>query len=167
MTDELRSALNDAARAEQAVSDAEAAAAVGERQAAEGPRGDILASALDGALAAPGAEDADGPALTRDELQGFRLAIQQCWQQGALSREAAGMTVSVRFNMAPDGTPERDSFRMAGQTGGSDAAAQQAFEVGRRAVLECARGGYALPLDKYHRWKDIIVDFGPGGVAMN
>lgn len=82
---------------------------------------------------------------------------------GALSREAAQMTVSIRFSMTADGMPDTASFRLVDQSSASHAAAQNAFDLGRRAVIECAGAGYDLPLDKYNRWRDIIVDFGPDG----
>ena len=53
---------------------------------------------------------------------------------------------------------------MVGSSGGSDAAANQAFEAARRAVLMCARnGGYKLPPEKYSHWKDVIIDFRASG----
>ncbi|MDO5706634.1 MAG: cell envelope biogenesis protein TolA, partial [Paracoccus sp. (in: a-proteobacteria)] len=132
-----------------------------------GPQGDALAMALDGALAAPNAGAADGPPLSQSERDGLRLAIDQCWNRGALSLDAAQTSVSIRFTMDPNGIPDPASLRLDASDGGSPAAVQQAFEVGRRAILECGRGGYALPPEKYNRWRDTIVDFRPQGVSVN
>lgn len=165
LSEELRRARDDAARAEQEVRDADASAAVGALQT--GPQPDILASALDQALDVPGREDANGPPLSRSEIEAFRLAIDNCWNKGSLSREASAMTVSIRFSMAANGMPISDTIRLMDHQGGSPAGAQQAFDVGRRAIIGCAGAGYPLPPEKYNRWKDVIIDFRPDGIALN
>ena len=45
------------------------------------------------------------------------------------------------------------------------AAAKQAYEAARRAILRCQKDGYKLPAEKYNRWKTTIIDFNPGGGA--
>lgn len=166
LSPELQAALDEAARLEMEVADAEAAAAVGAAQ--NEPGGDALVAGLDQALGVPGAEQvAGGPPLTAAEREGFRLAIKDCWNIGALSMEGAKTTVSIRFSMGPDGMPDPATMRLMGHSGGSPAGAQQAFEVGRRAIIGCAKGGYPLPPEKYARWKDVIVDFRPDGPAVN
>lgn len=112
-----------------------------------------------------GGAAANGPPLSQGEKDGFRVAVEQCWNRGSLSTEASQTTVSVRFSMAPDGTVEKGSLRMIGSDGGSDAAAKQAYEAARRAILMCERGGYKLPPEKYNRWKDVIIDFNASGSA--
>ncbi len=107
-----------------------------------------------------------GPPLSLAERDGFRMAIRDCWNVGALSVEASRMTVSVGFAMAPDGRPQAASLRIADYRGGSETAAQQAFDVARRAILICGRAGYPLPADKYGRWRDVVVDFRPDGIAF-
>ena len=91
--------------------------------------------------------------------------VEQCWNRGSLSTEASRTTVSVSFSMAPDGTVEKGSLKMIGHDGGSDAAAKQAYEAARRAILMCEKGGYKLPAEKYNRWKDVIIDFNASGSA--
>lgn len=107
-----------------------------------------------------------GDPLTLSERDGLRFAIQNCWNVGALSVEAAMMTVSVGFTLTPGGVPDQNSLRLAGYQGGSEAAAQQAFDVARRAILMCGRDGYPLPASKYGRWRDVVVDFRPDGVSF-
>ena len=154
------------ARAEaQAREQAEAA-----RQAPEDA--DPLMAALNEALDLPGAVEeggggraALGPPLSRGEKDGLRLQIEACWNIGSLSREAQRTAVSVQFSMSADGMPDADSVRMIAFDGGSDAAAAQAFEAARRAILRCALqgDGYNLPAEKYGRWRDTIIDFRPQG----
>lgn len=108
-----------------------------------------------------------GQPLSLSEREQFRVAIQQCWNIGALSLEAARMDVSVEFRMAPDGRPDAGSLRLVDQRGGSQFAAQNAFEVARRAIMMCGRNGYALPPEKYGRWREVIVDFRPDGIGFD
>ncbi|AUH32536.1 protein TolA [Paracoccus tegillarcae] len=173
--EEAERARQEAAAAEQAVRDADAAAEVARRRAEEAaPSQDALAAALSEALgdASPGgASDpsdvaADGPPLSLSEREGFRLAIDACWRVGTLSREAQGTSVSVAFSMSPDGMPEPATMRLMGHSGGGPAAAQQAYDFARNAILNCAGTGYELPAEKYNRWKEVIVDFHPGGVGV-
>ncbi|MDO5371734.1 MAG: protein TolA, partial [Paracoccus sp. (in: a-proteobacteria)] len=140
------------------------------RQAPDDP--DPLMQALNEALDLPGATEdggggraAMGPPLSQGEKDGLRLQIESCWNIGSLSREAQRTAVSVQFSMSPDGMPEPDSLRMIGFDGGSEAAAGQAFEAARRAILRCALqgGGFSLPAEKYARWRDTIIDFRPQG----
>ncbi|MFN4061641.1 MAG: protein TolA [Paracoccus hibiscisoli] len=107
-----------------------------------------------------------GDPLTLSERDGLRFAIQNCWNVGALSVEASQMTVSVGFTLSPGGVPDQSSLRIAGYQGGSEGAAQQAFDVARRAILMCGQAGFDLPASKYGRWRDVVVDFRPDGVAF-
>ncbi|SNT76599.1 hypothetical protein [Paracoccus seriniphilus] len=108
-----------------------------------------------------------GQPLSLSERDGFRTAIGQCWNVGALSLEAARMSISVEFRMGPDGRPDANSLRLVDLRGGSKHAAQNAFDVARRAILMCGRNGYPLPAEKYGRWQEVIVDFRPEGIGFN
>ncbi|MEM8958453.1 MAG: hypothetical protein AAGC86_11625 [Pseudomonadota bacterium] len=131
---------------------------------------DALAEALEEpALDAPPASvppaptpvSPSGPPLTGSERDGLRLAVGRCWNFGALSTEAARVTVTVWMRMAPDGRPDANSLRLAGFEGGSETAAQQAYEVARRAILRCGGEGYPLPPEKYAQWQEIEMVFNP------
>ncbi|MFN3146875.1 MAG: hypothetical protein ACE368_17275 [Paracoccaceae bacterium] len=63
--------------------------------------------------------------------------------------------------MLPDGRPDTATIRLIDFSGGSDAAARQAFEAARRAVIRCGARGYDLPADKYEQWRDIEMTFNP------
>ncbi|QRZ13550.1 cell envelope integrity protein TolA [Paracoccus methylovorus] len=170
---EEKAAAEKAAAEKQAAEKAAAEAkakeqAEAERKAAEAAKQAALKEAMEdqgsGGSGGGGAA-ASGPPLSQGEKDGFRVAVEQCWNRGSLSTEASRTTVSVRFSMAPDGTVEKSSLRMIGHEGGSDAAAKQAYEAARRAILMCERGGYDLPAEKYNRWKDVIIDFNASGGA--
>lgn len=110
-----------------------------------------------------------GPPLTQGERDGLRVAIQDCWNAGALSREAAQVRVTIGFSMTPDGLPREGSVELLDSEGGSEQAVQQAFEVARRAIIRCGfqKDGYDLPSDKYERWRDVVVDFTASGSGVN
>ena len=131
---------------------------------------DAVAAALAEALAGDSANGGSnattadagptGPPMTEGEKSDLRRAIEKCWNIGALSSEASRMTVTIGFKMSQDGRPDKDSIRMLSFAGGSEAAAKDAFVVGRRAILVCApETGYTLPPEKYAEWKDMKVIF--------
>ena len=53
------------------------------------------------------------------------------------------------------------SIEMLSASGGSAAAARQAFEAARRAIIRCGASGYDLPTEKYDRWRNIEMTFNP------
>ena len=63
--------------------------------------------------------------------------------------------------MQRDGRPDTASIRLLSSSGGSDAAARQAFEAARRAVIRCGARGFDLPADKYSHWQDVEMTFNP------
>ncbi|WP_108257623.1 thiamine pyrophosphate-dependent enzyme [Mangrovicoccus ximenensis] len=127
------------------------------------PIADAIAEALTEAQTtpAPQAQPRSGPPMTGSERDAFMVAVSQCWNFNALSTEAAQVTVTVAMEMAPDGKPVAASMRMADYSGGTGSAAEQAYEVARRAILQCQRTGYPLPVDKYDQWRQIELVFNP------
>ena len=91
----------------------------------------------------------------------MRLAVSSCWNLGALSTEAMATVITVAFDMARDGKPDAGSIRLLSHTGGSDAAANQAFQAARRAIIRCGVNGYDLPDEKYDHWRQIEITFNP------
>ncbi|MDF1856539.1 energy transducer TonB [Pseudooceanicola sp.] len=102
-----------------------------------------------------------GPPLTGGEKDALRVAVSTCWNTGSLSSDALRVTVVVSVAMAEDGRPQSGSIRMLSSSGGSDAAARQAFEAARRAIIRCGTRGYELPREKYEQWRDIEMTFNP------
>ncbi len=97
---------------------------------------------------------------------GFRIAVQTCWNIGSLSTEAQGTTVIVGFDMSRDARPVEGSLRLVSFSGGSEAAAQQAFEAARRAILRCGTNGYGLPVESYEHWQQVEISFNPDGMRL-
>lgn len=163
--------------AKPAPAEPEAAPATEPAQAAaepEAPAEDAVADALAEALAgeaseepAPGTGTApSGPPLTGGEKDALVLAVKACWNVGALSTEALGTIVTVSVSMDQGGMPIQNSIRMIGYEGGDEAAARQAYEAGRRAIIRCARNGYPLPPEKYAQWQEVEIVFNPEKMRM-
>jgi hypothetical protein len=124
---------------------------------------DAVNSALQEALAAPDlAPDVpQGPPLSAGEKEALRVAVSRCWNVGSLSTDALSTTVVVAVSMAQDGKPVTSSIRLASSSGGSEAAARQAFEAARRAIIRCGARGFDLPVEKYAQWQEIEMTFNP------
>jgi hypothetical protein len=121
-----------------------------------------LAEALGGASAESSTTPApSGPPLSAGEKESLRVAVSSCWNVGSLSSEALRTTVVVNVEMNQDGTPKTNSILMIGSSGGSQAAAAQAFEAARRAIIRCGARGYQLPVDKFGQWQNIEMTFNP------
>ncbi len=102
-----------------------------------------------------------GPPLSYGEKDALRVAVSSCWNVGSISTDALQTTVVVSVTMAKDGKPDIGSIRMLSSSGGSSAAAKQAFETARRAIILCTKGGYKLPTEKYSHWREIEMTFNP------
>jgi hypothetical protein len=102
-----------------------------------------------------------GPPLTAGEKDALRVSVQRCWNVGSLSSEALRTTVVVGVRMGEDARPVSGSIELLSSSGGSDAAARQAYEAARRAIIRCGANGYDLPKDKYDHWRDIEMTFNP------
>lgn len=118
-----------------------------------------LAAEAAGEPSAP--ERPSGPPLSAGERDALRVAVSQCWNVGALSSEALRTTITVSLAMNRDGTPVSGSLRLIGSSGGSQSAANAAYEVARRAILRCGARGFNLPVEKYDHWRNIEMTFDP------
>jgi hypothetical protein len=131
---------------------------------------DALAEALSGEASdepAPGTGTApSGPPLTGGEKDALVIAVKACWNVGALSTDALKTIVTVGVSMDQGGMPIQNSIRMIGYEGGDEAAARQAYEAGRRAIIRCAKNGYPLPPEKYSQWQEVEIVFNPEKMRM-
>ena len=125
---------------------------------------DALAAAL--GQAQQSSQAPSGPPLTGGEKDALRVAVQRCWNVGSLSSEALRTTVVLGVQMAETGKPEIGSIRMLSASGGGDAAAKQAFEAARRAIIRCGNDGFDLPVEKYDHWRDIEMTFNPENMRI-
>jgi hypothetical protein len=123
-----------------------------------------VAAALADALAAVAPDIPAGPPLTGSEREGFRVAVNQCWNVDPGS-EAARVTVVVAFSLDQSGRVQGD-VRQVSADGGNASAASIAFQAARRAILRCGAAGYSLPADKYDQWRDVEITFDPSGMRL-
>ena len=130
------------------------------------PMAAAIAAAVAEAASAPAPAAPSGPPLTSGQREGLRLAVQDCWNVGALSSEALRVTVTIEVQMNREGVPEQNSVRMLSNTGGSDTAIRQAYEAARRAVLRCGGSGYDLPAESYDYWRTIEITFNPEDMRL-
>ena len=182
MTSSLRPRSRPARVAETPVEEEVAATpseAPAEAPAEEAATEDAVAAALAEALAEeaaaePAAEPAQsaatdlpvGPPMTAGEKDALRVAVNACWNVGALSMEALRTTVTVGFSVGQDGVPDAGSITLVDSAGGSDTATRQAYEAARRAIIRCGARGFPLPPEKYEQWKNIEIVFDPNGMRM-
>ena len=135
----------------------------------ETPSEDDIAAAIAADIAddaapqggAPEPAAQSGPPLTGGERDRLRLAVQECWNVGALSSDALRVVVTVGVSLNRDGTPQVETIRKISESGGSGGAARQAYEAARRAIIRCGARGFDLPAAKYDRWRDIEMTFNP------
>jgi hypothetical protein len=127
---------------------------------------DALNAALEEAQAAETPSGPAGPPMTFGEKEGLRVAVEKCWNVGALSTEALGTAIKVFVDVAEDGKPISGSISLEGFSDGSEAAANQAFEAARRAILRCGEKGFPLPPEKYEEWKELELNFDASGMRM-
>ena len=126
---------------------------------------DALAVAL--AEATGGAQHvAEGPPMKYLEIEGLSSAINKCLNTGTLSTDALNTTVEVQFEMSEDAKPDFKSIKMTGFSGGSEAAAQIAFQVARKAIVLCGQKGFGLDPAKYGQWAVLNMTFDPNGMRL-
>ena len=143
--DAVAAALAEALAEEAAAAEAEAEAAAAEAAASNLPA---------------------GPPMTAGEQDALRVAVQACWNVGALSMEALRTTVTVAVSVGQDGVPDAGSITMVASNGESSTATQQAFEAARRAIIRCGARGFPLPPEKYDQWRNMELVFDPNGMRM-
>jgi hypothetical protein len=123
----------------------------------------VAAALADVAGAAP--DIPQGPPMTGSEREGFRVAVNRCWNVDPGS-VAARVTMVVGFNLDQNGKVLGD-VRQISASGGDSSAQGTAFQAARRAILRCQNpNGYQLPADKYGQWQDVEITFDPSGMRL-
>jgi len=134
-----------------------------EEPATETAVDDAVAAALESATEAPAVPA--GPPMTGSEREGFRVAVNRCWNVDPGS-VAARVTMEVAFSLDQTGRVQGD-VRQLSATGGDANAVNTAFQAARRAILRCQNpNGYQLPPEKYDQWRDVVITFDPSGMRL-
>jgi len=103
--------------------------------------------------------------MTGSEREGFRVAVNRCWNVDPGS-VAARVTIVVGFSLDQAGKVQGD-VRQISADGGDAGAVRTAFQAARRAILRCQNpNGYQLPAEKYGQWKDVEITFDPSGMRL-
>ena len=123
-----------------------------------------IAAAVAAATAATAPDLPAGPPLTGSETEGFRVAVNRCWNVDPGS-QAARVTVTVAFGLDKAGRVQGD-VRQVAVDGGTSGSQSIAFEAARRAILRCGASGYDLPADKYDQWREVEITFDPSGMRL-
>lgn len=126
---------------------------------------DVLAGVVGTDTPAAQPDIPQGPPMTGSEREGFRVAVNGCWNVDPGS-VAATVTVVVGFSLTQDGKVEGNQVELLSSQGDASAV-NIAFESARRAILRCqGQGGYQLPAEKYGQWKDVEITFDPSGMRL-
>lgn len=123
---------------------------------------DALAQALSEAL---GFDELGGGSLSQADADMLRLSIENCWNIGILSTDALNVVITIGFEMTEDARPVPGSIYQVYAEGGSAAAQAAAFDVGRRAIVECGSNGYGLPVELYEQWRLVEITFNPARMS--
>lgn len=100
------------------------------------------------------------PEMTQSEIAALKARLYQCWNPPVAMRDAAGLVVTVRIALFPDGSLNGPPQIVAiGQV--SDPLAQVAAEAALRAVVQCAPFGDILRPETFAVWNKIDFVFDP------
>jgi hypothetical protein len=102
------------------------------------------------------AADSRPTTLSRDELDSVGAQAKRCWNIPAGWTRPQQVSVTIRFQLNPDGTLRGAPSVVAFP---ASALGKAAADSAIRAVAEC--GPFKLPADKYDEWKDIQLSFEP------
>ncbi len=104
--------------------------------------------------------------MTGSEKDGFGVSVQSCWNVGALSTAASEVSITVGFELDRSKKVVGNVVTLISGQDGDDRAIQNAYDVARRAILQCQtrNGGFNLPDDKFDRWQQVELTFDPTGL---
>ena len=110
-----------------------------------------------------------GPPMSGSEKDSIVSAVNRCWNIGNLSTAATRVRLVVRVEMSEEGKP--DSVELVEFSNGDEAAANQAFQAAKRAIIRSVdgcSGGVGLSLDpaKYGQWNVINFTIDASKVAL-
>jgi hypothetical protein len=83
-----------------------------------------------------------------------------------LSQDAMQAVITISFQMTPDARPIEGTIRLVDANGGSATGQQQAYVVGRSAIIQCGTHGYALPTALYDQWREVEITFNPARMSF-
>jgi hypothetical protein len=100
------------------------------------------------------------PVSAQDASDVLRTAISNCWVVEPES-EAANVVVEVAFGLTVEGKVVNDAVTLVRSSDAPAEAVEMAFQSARRAILRCQGAGFALPVETYQEWRDVVITFDP------
>ncbi|ABF63551.1 hypothetical protein TM1040_0818 [Ruegeria sp. TM1040] len=76
-------------------------------------------------------------ALGAPKLDELGSDVSLCWNDEALSDDAARATTTVEFHVGQDGLVDLNTIKIVSSTAITQTASKQAFEAARRAIIRC------------------------------
>ena len=102
--------------------------------------------------------------LTREESEGLKFAISECWSVPIGIRYDSEFKVTLGVELDRDGHVE-GTPRLIEPGSIETSEMKQAFNAARRAVLRCQP--YDLPVDQYEHWRSMEVEFNPSNLRLS
>lgn len=106
-----------------------------------------------------------GPPVSAADTEGLLSTLKSTWiiDPGSPS---ADVTVTVDFQLSPDGKVIPSTIKLVSAEGGNQTAQQIAYRKARTAILHGSDLGFNLPPAKYQEWRDIQMVFDPKGMRL-
>ncbi len=101
--------------------------------------------------------------LTREESEGLKFAIRECWSVPIGIRNDSELKVTLGVELDRDGSV-MGSPSLIEPSSIETSEIRQAFNAARRAVMRCQP--YDLPVDKYEHWRSMEVVFNPEKMVL-
>ena len=101
--------------------------------------------------------------LTREESEGLKFAIRECWSVPIGIQNDSELMVTLGVELDRDGSV-KGTPRLIEPGSIETSEMKQAFNAARRAVMRCQP--YDLPVDKYEHWRSMEVVFNPEKMVL-
>ncbi len=101
--------------------------------------------------------------LTREESEGLKFAIRECWSVPIGIQNDSELKVTIGVELDRDGRV-KGTPRLIEPVSIETSEMNQAFNAARRAVMRCQP--YDLPVDKYEHWRSMEVVFNPEKMVL-
>jgi len=105
--------------------------------------------------------EALGDTVTASEIDVLRQHIKRCWNVPAGVQGARDLAVTIRMEVAQDGTVTKAEIVDKARMNSNDEPFKAAANSAKRAVLDPQCNPLPLPAHKYDQWKDLEFNFDP------
>ena len=85
--------------------------------------------------------------------------VEPCFTGLTMPMPMPAPIITLELELSPAGKPLKNTIRLVNFDTGTKENAQQAFEVAKRAILECGSLGFKLPAERYSEWRFLQITF--------